>query len=145
MKRVPRPPARVSLQTGDVVRIEVLSTRPGHLVVFNVGPSGGLNLIHPEDPSRVSLGSPVEADRPIRIGDVEMTPPKGREPLFAVWSRDPLDLRLDVLHALARGEAATPAPPPLDVATRDMKRVRRAVDRIAPEDWSAVVLELDHL
>ena len=73
-----------------------------------------------------------------------MTPPAGRERLFAVWTRQPLPLRLDQLHSLVeRKHGDSPASRPY-VATRDMKRVQQSVQQLRPEDWHAVVLELDH-
>ncbi len=74
-----------------------------------------------------------------------MTPPAGRERLFAVWTRQPLSLRLDQLHSLVeRKNGDSPASRPY-VATRDMKRVQQSVQQLRPEDWHAVVLELDHV
>ena len=72
------------------------------------------------------------------------TPPAGPERLFAVWTRQPLSLRLDQLHSLVeRKNEDSPASRPY-VATRDMKRVQQSVQQLRPEDWHAVVLELDH-
>ena len=88
--------------------------------------------------------APIAANRPLHIVDVEMTPPAGRERLFAVWTRQPLSLRLDQLHSLVeRKDGDSPASRPY-VATRDMKRVQQSVQQLRPEDWHAVVLELDH-
>lgn len=44
LKRVPRPQEQVRLQTGDRVRIEVITNQPGHVAILNVGPTGNLNL-----------------------------------------------------------------------------------------------------
>jgi serine/threonine protein kinase len=143
MKRVPKQPDQVRLRTGERVRIEAIADRAGYLTVFNVGPAGHLNLLYPEILS-AQEPAPVEAHRPLNITDVEMTPPAGRERLFAVWSRQPLSLRSDQLHSLvepAKGDS--PASRPY-VATRDMKRVQQSVQQLRPEDWHAVVLELDH-
>jgi serine/threonine protein kinase len=143
MKRVPRPPDQVRLRTGERVRVEVVADRAGYLTVFNVGPAGHLNLLYPETLS-ADAPAPVEAHRPLNISDIEMTPPVGRERVFAVWSRRLLSLHLDQLHSLvepAKGES--PASRPY-VATRDMKRVLQSVQQLKPEDWHAVVLELDH-
>ena len=143
MKRVPRPPDQVSLRTGEQVRIEAVTDRPGYLTVFNVGPAGHLNLLYP-DPSSANSPAPVEANRPLNISDVEMTPPTGRERLFAVWTRQPLSLHVDQLHSLV---APTKGDPPASrpyAATRDMKRVQQTVQQLKAEDWHAVGLELDH-
>jgi len=144
MKKVPPSPDQVRLRTGDRVRIEVVANREGYVTVFNVGPTGNLNLLHPEDPDRLSAPSPVPADRPLHVVDVEMTPPAGRERLFAVWTHQPLPLRLGELHRLVRRkDGGSPGSRPY-VATRDMKRVQQSVQQLRPEDWHAVVLELDH-
>ena len=101
MKKVPPSPDQVRLRTGDRVRIEVRSDRPGFLTVFNVGPAGTLNLLYPDgDPQHASPPARIEPNQPLHIVDVEMTPPAGRERLFAVWTRQPLPLRLDQLHSL---------------------------------------------
>jgi serine/threonine protein kinase len=145
MKKVPPSPDQVRLHTGDRVRIEVSASRPGFLTVFNVGPTGTLNLLYPDsDPQPASPPPPIEPNRPLHIVDVEMTSPTGRERLFAVWTRQPLSLRLDQLHSLVkRKNEDSPASRPY-VATRDMKRVQQSVQQLQPDDWHAVVLELDH-
>jgi hypothetical protein len=145
MKKVPPSPDQVRLLTGDRVCIEVSSDRPGYLTVFNVGPTGTLNLLYPDGgPQHASPPAPIEPNRPLHIVEVEMTPPAGRERLFAVWTRQPLPLRIDQLHSLVeRKNGDSPASRPY-VATRDMKRVQQSVQQLRFEDWHAVVLELDH-
>jgi len=145
MKKVPPSPDQVRLHTGDRVRIEVSASHPGFLTVFNVGPTGTLNLLYPDgDPQPASPPRPIEPNRPLHIVDVEMTSPAGRERLFAVWTRQPLSLRLDQLHSLVkRKNEDSPASRPY-VATRDMKRVQQSVKQLRPEDCHAVALELDH-
>jgi len=145
MKKVPPSPDQVRLLTGDRVRIDVLADRPGFLTVFNVGPTGTLNLLYPDAvPRCVSPPPQIEPNQPLHIVDVEMTPPAGPERLFAVWTRHPLPLLLDELHSLVgRKEGDSPSSRPY-VATRDMKRVQQSVEQLRAEDWHAVVLELDH-
>jgi serine/threonine protein kinase len=138
LKRVPPPPRQVALRTGDRVRIEVEADRPGFVTVFNVGPTGNLNLLYPAG----ALAAPVGAHERLHVLDVELTPPAGRERLVALWSRWPLPLRLEELLSLAeRGEVPGSAP---YRATRDMVRVQESVQNLRPEDWRAVVLELEH-
>jgi serine/threonine protein kinase len=139
LRRVPPQPERVDLRTGDRVRIEVESDRPGYVTVFNVGPTGNLNLLYPEGGGAAA----VTGDRPLHILDIELTPPAGQERLFALWSREPLPLRQDELLGLAE-EGRLPASGPYR-ATRDMARVQESVRRLRPEDWSVVVLNLRHL
>jgi serine/threonine protein kinase len=142
MKKVPRPPQQVSLRTGDRVRVEVAADRPGYVTVFNIGPTGNLNLLYPDDP-QTSPGPRLEPDAPLRVVDIVMTPPTGRERLFAVWSRLPLELPIEELRSLAGGEPVQESRPYL--ATRDMKRVGDAVKRLSASDCHSVVLELDHV
>lgn len=138
MKAVPAPPESVTLRTGDRVRIEVVASRAGHVTVYNVGPTGNLNSLYPLSSGR----TPIEPGRPLHVLDVEMTSPTGVERLFAVWSREPLSLRLDEVHSLvAPGGAAALAP---YRATRDMVRIQEAVRRLDPEDWCVAVLEVEH-
>jgi hypothetical protein len=145
MKKVPPTPDQVRLKTRDRVRIGVRIDRPGFLTVFNVGPTGMLNLLYPDgDPHRTAAQRPTEPNRPLYIVDVEMTPPAGSERLFAVWSRQPLSLRIDQLHSLVErrnGDSPTSRP---YVATRDMKRIEQSIQQFRPEDWHAVVIELQH-
>ncbi len=146
MKKVPPSPDQVRLRTGDRVRVEVVRDRPGYLTVFNVGPTGTSEPALPRGRCRstpATARSP--ANRPLHIVDVEMTPPAGRERLFAVWTRQPLALRLDQLHSLVERKNGDPPASRPYVATRDMKRVQQSVQQLRPEDWHAVVLELDHV
>jgi hypothetical protein len=66
------------------------------------------------------------------VVNVLLTPPAGRERLYAVWSRAPLSR--ERLTDLGRP----------GVAVRDVQRVQEAVDELPPEDWRAVLLVLDH-
>ena len=147
VKVVPPRPEQVHLQTGDRVRIEVVADRPGYLTVFNVGPTGNLSLLYPDESlSGVVFAAPiVPANQTVQVLDVEMTPPAGRERLFAVWTRTPPPLRLDRLQSLVEPTGKkTPASRPY-VATRDMKRVQQSIEQLSPEDWQAVVLELEQV
>jgi serine/threonine protein kinase len=140
MKKVPPPPDQVHLRTGERVRVEVVANRRGYLTVYNVGPTGNLNLLYPDPGLRPdSPPRPIEPNQPLHIRDVEMTPPAGRERLFAVWSREPL--RLDQVAGLVNGGAASTA----YRATRDMKRVQDSVRRLQPDSRHVVVVEVEHV
>lgn len=135
LRRVPPVPDRVTLNTGDYVRIEVEADQSGHVVVFNVGPTGNLNLLSPS--------TPVRAGVPLRLLDVEMTPPAGNERLFALWTREPLPLRPEELRSLVeQGSLPTGG---AYRATRDMARVQQSLDRVPPTDRHVTVLELEHV
>jgi serine/threonine protein kinase len=144
-KTVPPAPERIRLQTGDRVRIEVTADNAGYLTVFNVGPTGNLSLLYPDESLRgtVFAAPVVPANRTVQVLDVEMTPPAGQERLFAVWTRMPPPLRLDRLQSLVEqaGKKTLASQPYL--ATRDMKRVQQSIEPLSPEDWHAVVLELE--
>jgi serine/threonine protein kinase len=141
MKKVPPPPEQVRLRTGDRVQIEVVADRPGYVTVFNIGPTGVLNLLHPLDLANAPVAA-VAAQQPLLIGDVELTPPTGRERLCAVWSKAPLPLGPEQLQSLAQGGQVAGSRPYR--ATRDMKRVQQSVHHLGPDEWHAVVLELEH-
>jgi serine/threonine protein kinase len=145
MRKVPPPPEKIRLRTGDRVRIEASADRPGFLTVFNVGPTGTLNLLYPDgDPQLINPPLPIKPNQPLHIVDVEMSPPAGRERLFAIWSRQPLPVRVDELSSLVdRAATGEPESRPYR-ATRDMKRVQHSVQQLRPEDWHAAVLGLDH-
>jgi hypothetical protein len=129
LKRMPDDPDRVTLRTGDRARIEVVCDREGYLTVFNVGPAGTFNLLHPDD---VAKSRKHPGRTPLRVVNVLLTPPAGRERLYAVWSQAPLSR--ERLTDLGRP----------GVATRDMEKMQDAVDALPPEDWHAVLLVLDH-
>ena len=147
MTKVPASPDQVSLRTGDRIRIEIVADRAGHFSVFNIGPTGNLNLLFPEEEPAAGgvFTSPlIPANYSIVIRDIEMTPPAGCERLFAVWSRQPLPLPLEKLHSLVEGKESKYHASRPYVATRDIKRVKQSLQKIAPADWHAAVLELKH-
>src|SRR5262249_12058006 len=129
MKTVPPPPEQVRLRTGDRVRIEVVADRPGYLTVFNVGHTGNLSLLFPDESLRgVVFAAPiVPANQTVQVLDVEMTPPAGRERLFAVWTRMPPPLALDRLQSLVEptGKKSLASRP--YVATRDINPVPQSI------------------
>lgn len=129
LRRVPDDADRVHLRTGDRVRLEVDCDREGYLTVLNVGPRGALHLLYPAPGERLR---PCAAGEPLLIADVQMTPPAGRERVWAVWSRVPLE----------GGDVSRLVRPGAEL--RDMQRVQDAVGRLRPEEWHAVLLELDH-
>ncbi|MFO0876604.1 MAG: DUF4384 domain-containing protein [Gemmataceae bacterium] len=121
IKRVPDDTNRVVLHTGDRVRIEVVSDQAGFIVVFNRGPAGAIHLLYP---ARIDEVARIHAGVPVQIDNIEMAPPAGRERVYAIWSRAPL---------------ARPGH-----QLRDMKRVEDAVSQLRPDDWHAILIELDH-
>jgi serine/threonine protein kinase len=143
LRRVPPQPEQVEIRTGDRLRIEVETDRPGYVTVFNVGPTGNLNLLYPQETDAAGRRTPIEAGRPLHVLDVELTPPAGNERLFALWSREPLPLRPDELLTVAE-QGKLPLSEPYR-ATRDMARVQSTVERLRPEDWSVAVLNLCHV
>jgi serine/threonine protein kinase len=143
MRRVPPSPGQARVRTGERVRIEVAADRDGYLTVFNVGPTGQLNLLLPEDPAQLAAPRPIAAHRPEQVVDVELTPPAGRERLVAVWTRRPLPLRLEQLASLVEcGDLPGSRP---YRATRDMRRVQQSLEGLDRQDRHVVVLELDHV
>jgi hypothetical protein len=141
MKKVPRQPEQASLRTGDRVRIEVVADKPGYITVFNVGPTGTLNLLYPDDALETEPAL-QEASQPLHVLEVEMTPPTGRERLFAIWSRDPRVIPPENLHSVAGHETSSSSRP--YHSTRDMVRIRQSTQSFKKDDWHAVSLELDH-
>lgn len=141
MTKVPTKPDQASVQTGEQVRIEVIADMTGYMTVFNIGPTGNLNLLYPDEPTAVP--SHIGTDRPLHIVDVVMTPPVGRERVIAVWSKDPLPLRLGQLLSLA--EESRAGVTRSYQSTRDMKRVQQTVAALPAGAWSTAVLELRHV
>ena len=142
MKKVPKAPEQVRLRTGDEVRVEVTANRTGYVTVFNVGPTGDLNLLFPDEAPAATTPPTIRADETLQVIDVVMEPPAGRERLFAVWTSRPLPLRLEELQAVA-AKGAIPASGQYQ-ATRNMAKVKKAVAQLRPEEGAVVVLEVDH-
>jgi hypothetical protein len=143
LKRVPPAPERVQVRTGDRIRVEVSLEEAGFVTVFNVGPTGNLDVLFPEVAAGVTRPVRVGPERPLHLLDVQLTPPAGQERLFALWSRQPLPLDLHVLGAVAAGETR-----PVGAsyqATRDMTRIQNVVQQLGHEEWSVTVLNLCHL
>jgi serine/threonine-protein kinase len=138
VERVPPDLPSVRLQTGDRVRIEVTADRPGYVTVFNVGPTGNLDLLCPAAPDRP--GERVEAGHATAVADAELTPPAGQERVFAVWTARPVALAATDLRAVAPEGTVSRA----YAATRDLQRLSSALARLPADERAAVVVELDH-
>lgn len=139
MRKVPPNPEQVPLVTGDRVRVEVVADRTGHVTVFNIGPTGNLHLLYPEELRR-SDAVPLKKNEPLHIVDVEMIPPVGPERLFAIWTDKPLNLSTKDLLSLAQQSGHLCTRPYR--ATRDMTRVKASLEQIQPDLWSAVALQV---
>jgi serine/threonine protein kinase len=133
LKRVTPERRRAALRTGDRVRIEASADAAGWLAVLNVGPTGNVTLLYPEEPLDRSSPPRVEAGEAVTVVDVELAPPAGREELYAVWLRRPRPCSTPELLALARDGAAP---------RRDL--VPEPSGPLGPDDWHAVAVEIDH-
>lgn len=142
MKKVPPPAPVAKLRTGNQIRIEVTATRAGFLTVFNLGPTGNLNLLYPDELTDATVGKPVAAGEIVSVDGITMTPPAGRERVTGIWSEKPFPLTPAALRSITDPGLTNAARP--GVATRDMTRVRDALTQLPTGGWHAVVLELDH-
>jgi hypothetical protein len=139
VRRVPPAPAQVRVRTGEPLRLEVEVDRAGYLAVFNVGPTGNLNLLYPM--AEYGDAPAVEARRAVRFDDLVLDGPEGRERMFAVWSSQELPVSERDLRSLAKtGEPATQGSR-ASRSSRDIVRVRQAVRQAG---CRVVVLELEH-
>ncbi|HTU20806.1 MAG TPA: serine/threonine-protein kinase [Gemmataceae bacterium] len=138
IRRVPPRPAQARVRTGEPLLLEVEADRPGYLAVFNVGPTGNLNRLYP----LIEYGdAPTdEASRPVRIDDLVLSPPAGRERMFAVWSSTPLPVSIKELRSIAEEDGGSTA----SRSSRDIVRVRQAVEETSPAKCRVEVLELEH-
>lgn len=142
MKKVPPRPQQARVRTGDRIRIEVMADQTGYLTVFNVGPTGDLNLLYPDETGEATMPPTIQAGQWLEVIEAEMEPPTGRERLFATWSKRPLALSGEGWHAVAdRGEI-----PESDAyrATRNVVRVKKKVEEAQAENCQVLVLEVDH-
>src|SRR5437879_801997 len=72
MKKVPRPPEQVRLRTGDRVRVEVVADQAGYVTVFNVGPTGDLTLLYPDEPVTPASPPTIQAHQPLHVLNVQL-------------------------------------------------------------------------
>lgn len=144
MRRVPREPESVQVRTGEWVRIEVTADRDGFVTVFNIGPTGNLNVLYPDRPTVSGSVPDIRAGRPLLISDVVFEPPAGRERVFAVWSQVPLDLTERTLRSLTvQNESGVTGSRPYR-ASRDMRKVKDVLAAIEPVNRDVAILELVH-
>ena len=147
MRRVPQEPASVKLETGDRIQIEVLADRDGFLTLFNVGPSGSLNLLYPDpefgDRPTANLPDLLANQPRLIIDEIEITPPAGTERLCAIWSAQPVPFSQSELVSVYRSKSDGHVSLPYQ-ATRDMKRVQSRLQNLSPGTWHAVVLQVEH-
>jgi serine/threonine protein kinase len=138
VRRVPPRPAQARVRTGESLRLEVEADRPGYLAVFNVGPTGNLNLLYPDEEHGDS--PTVEGGRAVCFEDLVLEPPAGRERMLAVWSRTPLPLSVRELRGLVMGKEEDGSR--ACRSSRDIVRVRQVVEDTA--ECRVVVVELEH-
>jgi serine/threonine protein kinase len=134
-------PRRGPLRTGETLRIEAVADQRGFLSLLNVGPTGDLAVIYPREPLPAAAPPNLEAHRQLAVGDIELTPPAGRERLVALWSRRPLALARMPAPLLEPNEVP---PSPEYRATRALEQIRRSLGELAPADWQALVVEFEH-
>lgn len=131
---------RGHLRSGDRIRIEVVADKSGHATVFNVDPKGDLTVLYP-DPTRSETTQPdLLPHRTLHAADVDMKPPVGRERLFALWTSKPLKPRPAELQRLAATDILIVSG---EEKNRSMAPVYQEGKALAPEEWHAVVLELE--
>src|SRR5262249_42521195 len=97
--------------------------------------TGNLNFLYPEEPGSAA----VQAGAVAQVGDLELTPPDGRERVVAIWSRE----RLPLSELLSLGGVESSVSRRY-LATRDIQRIQEALQARAADSWSAEVMELDH-
>jgi hypothetical protein len=141
LTKVPPAPERICLRTGERIRIQVSADCAGYVAVFNLGPTGNLNLLFPDKAHTAGVCSRVQANQSVDVSDVQLTPPAGRERLMATWSRFPLPPGR--LLSLVQQDDPFAVSAPYD-ATRRIEHVYETMQQLRREDWHAVVLELDH-
>jgi serine/threonine-protein kinase len=139
IRKVPRQAGKVNLLTGDAVRVEVQSSSDGFLTLFNVGPTGNLNLLYPDDPPGPESPPDIHAGESLHILDLELQPPAGRERLFALWTERPLLLSLERMQSLAEKAADRSY-----LSSRDLLRLRQALQAGEPGECRVALVELEH-
>jgi hypothetical protein len=130
-------PASARLRTGDRVRVDAVCDRDGYLMVCNIGAAGALHLLCPGSPT--DPPAPVKVGRPVCVLYAQLVPPAGHEVVLAVWSRQPLPLR-DLLGP----STASLGPGRAHATTEDLEQLSVFLHNLPEDDWSAVVLEVDH-
>ena len=70
-KIVPQAPSTVTLSTGDLLQIETEVSEDGYLTIFNIGPTGNLNLLYPDSDGQRSQAI---ACRPLVLPGIQLIP-----------------------------------------------------------------------
>jgi hypothetical protein len=131
------PSPSVFVQTGDLVRFEVIADASGFLTVLNLGSAGDLTVVLPNSRARDNR---VYAGVPHRV-TVKMTPPPGTDRAAFIWTRQPDRLTPEQWSRRIEGSAGeNTAPEP----TRGMDFVLHETESENPEAWSAEVLAVVH-
>ncbi len=73
------------VRTGSRIVLSITSGSPGFLTVLALGPTGFTVPLHPPQGSREA--GRIEADRPLSLPPVRVSPPAGRERVLVLWSR----------------------------------------------------------
>lgn len=140
IQRVESPLSEVCIRTGDQIRLTIRSTRAGSLVVFNLDSLGNLNLLFPDE-DRSQWGT-ITAGETLKLEDLEVVLPTGRERVIGIRCRDPRRLDLSELISLSvegKGESH---------AQRNMRGIVRLKKRLAElplDSWTYAALELNHV
>lgn len=142
IKKVPTEAPTVHLRTGDTVNLEVTSVDDGHLIIFNIGPTGNLNLLWPEDASKTTDWPEIKVGSKLLITGLMMEAPSGRERLVGLWSRTPRPVNLQELPSLLDEDSEGRSRPYR--ATRDIVRMQQNTKHYSEEDFQCTVLELEH-
>jgi serine/threonine-protein kinase len=139
VRRVPPRPPQMRVRTGEPLRLEVEVDRSGYLAVFNVGPTGHLNLLYPV--AEYGDSPTVQARQVVSFDDLVLDGPAGRERMFAVCSSKELPVSEQELRSLTKVVEQATEGSRASRSSRDIVRVRQAVQQAG---CRVVVLELDH-
>jgi serine/threonine protein kinase len=131
------------LRTGDQLRIEVAADLAGFVTVLDVGPTGDLTLLCPDDLTVAESPPTLLPGDLLHAADVKLELPAGREQLVAIWTRQPVALPL---ADLAR-EIATRYEEPVSGeyrTSRAIAAVKGVLRQLPPADWGIAIRELEH-
>jgi serine/threonine protein kinase len=139
-------PTTVRIYDGDLLQLSIEASSEGYLTVLNVGPSGALTVLLPNEdlpeariaPGRAFLFPPAEGGR------IEVRPPSGVERIVTIWTRHKPQFNAEQLYGRLIRRDVAPEDAGAYYATRQLVYVAKEAERLDPSDVTWQVTSIDH-
>lgn len=140
----PKPAPRIMLRNKDTIQLKLQVRDDGCLLIFNIGPTGNLDVLYPLTETRIAMAR-VAGNQTIVSDELDVQPPSGKERIVAIWSFDPLPLDLSSLQSLVDDDGTSDGPSRSYRASRDIRRLRNTLADIHEGAFWTCQIELDHI